>query len=67
MQWEVDGSFAKSAPGILGLAMKKGGIESIPTWGVLALCVTALICFGIDRINNGISRRRKSCLIMRLF
>ncbi|MEE2924412.1 MAG: undecaprenyl-diphosphate phosphatase [bacterium] len=54
VQWEVLMVLLLSLPtGILGLAMKKGGIESIPTWGVLlALCVTAFICFGIDRINN---------------
>ena len=54
VQWEVLMVLLLSIPtGILGLAMKKGGIEEIPTWGVLlALCLTALICFGIDRVNN---------------
>lgn len=38
--------------GILGLALKKMNIEAIPLWGVLiALCVTALLCFGIDRVK----------------
>ena len=61
VQWEVLMVLLLSIPtGILGLAMKKGGIEGIPTWGVLlALCATAFICFGIDRVNNQNSTTKK--------
>ena len=39
VQWEVLMVLLLSIPtGILGLAMKKGGIEGIPTWGCFWLC-----------------------------
>tara|TARA_B100000674_G_C37919570_1_gene952610 strand:+ start:321 stop:1133 length:813 start_codon:yes stop_codon:yes gene_type:complete len=61
VQWEVLMVLLLSIPtGVLGLAMKKGGIEGIPTWGVLlALSVTAFICFGIDRVNKKNSSSNK--------
>lgn len=38
--------------GLLGLSIKKMGVEAIPVWGVLtALCVTAMLCFGIDHVQ----------------
>lgn len=38
--------------GVIGLALKKMNIEAIPLWGVLiALCVTSVVCFGIDRVK----------------
>jgi len=38
--------------GLIGLAMKKGGIAHISVNGVLsALCVTGLLCIIIDRLN----------------
>ena len=61
VQWEVLMVLLLSIPtGILGLAMEKGGIGVFLLGELLlALCVTAFICFGIDRVNNQNSSTKK--------